>query len=306
MGKPRSLEAQMTYIISRNKEGSFATHRDRIVNLKAIATELRKDFKLKKLDNLKLKHVKHLISKWKTEGRSISTIKNRTAQMRWLANHLPTPKINMIPHKNSELGIEDRSHDYNSDKAWTPTAEYKSHLGEGSSLHVDLMREFGLRFKEAATFRPNENVHKDKIDVINGTKGGRDREVPLTNERQRDLISRLKEYVDSNRRECLIPTGMTFKKWEDSVRNEQAQQGMNKDGVGTPHGLRHAYAQQRYQELTGWSSPAAISSDERAYFRAKLSAGDRNVDIEARRQISAELGHGRIDVVSNYIGKWTA
>lgn len=304
MGKPRSLEAQMTHLVSRNKEGSFATHRDRQVNLKAMATELRKDFKLSKLENLKLKHVTHLVAKWKQEEKSISTIKNRVSQIRWVAEKMG--KQNMIPHKNSELGIEDRRHDYNSDKAWTPTHEFKSHLSEAASLHVDLMREFGMRFREAATFRPNENVHQDKIDVINGTKGGRDREVPITNDLQRDLIERVKHYIDSQRQESLIPQGMTFKKWEDSVRNEQAQQGMTKDGVGTPHGLRHAYAQERYEQITGWKPPAAFSGEERAHFRASFTQDDKNTDIEARRQISEELGHGRVDVVSNYVGSWSS
>jgi integrase len=304
MGKPRSLEAQMTYLVSRNKEGAHATHRDRAVALKAMATELRKDFKLSKLENLKQKHVVHLVDKWKDEERSISTIKNRVAQLRWVAEKMG--KQNMIPHKNSDLGIDDRRHDYNSDKAWTPTPEFKSDLGETTSLHVDLMREFGMRFREAATFRPNENIHRDKIDVINGTKGGRDREVPITNDRQQELLNRVKEYVDSQRQECLMPQGMTFKKWEDSVRNEQAQQGMTKDGVGTPHGLRHAYAQQRYEELTGWKAPATQTRDERRLFRASMRPNDKIVEVDIRRRISAELGHGRVDVVSHYVGSWSA
>ena len=294
----------MTYLVSRNKEGAFGTHRDRQVNLKAIATELRKDFKLAKLENLKLKHINHLVEKWTKEEKSISTIKNRVSQLRWVAEKMG--KQNMIPHKNSDLGIKDRRHDYNSDRAWTPSQEFKANLTKGSALHVDLMREFGMRFREAATFRPNENVHQNKIDVINGTKGGRDREVPIINERQRDLIDRVKEYVDSKRQDSLIPQGMSFKKWEDSVRNEQAQQGMTKDGVGTPHGLRHAYAQQRYEQLTGWKPPAYLSDANRADLRASFDQADKNADIEARRQISAELGHGRVDVVSNYVGSWSS
>ena len=55
------------------------------------------------------------------------------------------------------------------------------------------------------------------------------------------------------------------------------------------HELRAAYACESYEQIT--------------HHRAPLNGGqcclvDRNLDREARRQISYELGHGRIDVVS--------
>ncbi|MNP40888.1 hypothetical protein D3C76_1345580 [compost metagenome] len=59
------------------------------------------------------------------------------------------------------------------------------------------------------------------------------------------------------------------------------------------HELRAAYACERYEQIT--------------QHRAPINGGqcyqvDRNLDREARRQISYELGHGRIDVVGAYIG----
>ncbi|MNG14806.1 hypothetical protein D3C84_985920 [compost metagenome] len=59
------------------------------------------------------------------------------------------------------------------------------------------------------------------------------------------------------------------------------------------HELRAAYACERYEQIT--------------QHRAPINGGqccqvDRNLDREARRQISYELGHGRIDVVATYIG----
>jgi hypothetical protein len=43
--------------------------------------------------------------------------------------------------------------------------------------------------------------------------------------------------------------------------------------------------------LTGWAAPVAGGE-----------IADRDADREAREQIAEELGHGRIDVVSEYIG----
>ncbi|MNR18840.1 hypothetical protein D3C85_1355910 [compost metagenome] len=62
------------------------------------------------------------------------------------------------------------------------------------------------------------------------------------------------------------------------------------------HELRAAYACERYEQIT--------------QHRAPINGGqccrvDRQLDREARRQISYELGHGRIDVVAAYIGGWS-
>lgn len=59
------------------------------------------------------------------------------------------------------------------------------------------------------------------------------------------------------------------------------------------HELRAAYACERYEQIT--------------QHRAPINGGqccqvDRHLAREARRQISYELGHGRIDVVAAYIG----
>lgn len=293
----------MSYLISRHKEGSIKTHRDRQVNLQAMAKELKNDFRLSKLDNLKQKHVVHLVGKWKESGVAVSTIKNRVSQLRWVAEKLD--KTNMIPRSNADLGIDNRTIDYNTDKGWTPDNSFKGNLPEQLQIHVDLMRHFGLRFEEAALIRPVENDGREELKVIYGTKGGRDREVPIKTEEQREVLDRARNFVDQTRQTNLIPEGMTYKKWEDSARNTYRDAGMTKDGVGTPHGLRHQYAQDRYQEITGWKPPAQLSDDDRAAFRASMSDEMKGRDIEARRIISGELGHGRVQVTANYVGSWS-
>ncbi|MNG39963.1 hypothetical protein D3C84_1283310 [compost metagenome] len=57
--------------------------------------------------------------------------------------------------------------------------------------------------------------------------------------------------------------------------------------------MRAAYACERYEQITQHRAPV---NDGRCY---QL---DRRLDQDARVQISYELGHGRIDVVSAYIG----
>ena len=63
------------------------------------------------------------------------------------------------------------------------------------------------------------------------------------------------------------------------------------------HGLRHAYAQSRYEALTGWKAPAVGGPRRRS-----LSPAKRRIDRSARLVIVRELGHGRIAIVAQYCG----
>jgi hypothetical protein len=64
------------------------------------------------------------------------------------------------------------------------------------------------------------------------------------------------------------------------------------------HGLRHAYAQNRYEELTGWLCPAAGGPVAK-----ELTPEKREQDREARLTISCELGHEREQVTGAYLGR---
>ncbi len=64
------------------------------------------------------------------------------------------------------------------------------------------------------------------------------------------------------------------------------------------HGLRHAYAPQRYQELTGWPSPHAGGPA-----REQLTEAQRQSDRQARLIISGELGHQREQITAVYLGR---
>ncbi|MEE4108774.1 MAG: integrase, partial [Halieaceae bacterium] len=69
-------------------------------------------------------------------------------------------------------------------------------------------------------------------------------------------------------------------------------------GLSKLHGLRHAYAQRRYRELTGMLSPAAGGPTARA-----LTPQQRAADRAARLTISSELGHERGQVTAVYLSR---
>lgn len=64
------------------------------------------------------------------------------------------------------------------------------------------------------------------------------------------------------------------------------------------HGLRHQYAQSRYEALTGWKAPAAGGPSTKM-----LTPEQRLQDSHARQTISYELGHERLQVTAVYLGR---
>jgi integrase len=69
-------------------------------------------------------------------------------------------------------------------------------------------------------------------------------------------------------------------------------------GIRNPHGLRHAYAQRRYEELTGWMAPLAGGPASKS-----LTIEQRARNKGARETISRELGHGREEISAAYLGR---
>jgi hypothetical protein len=69
-------------------------------------------------------------------------------------------------------------------------------------------------------------------------------------------------------------------------------------GLSKTHGLRYAYAQERYKELTGWDCPACGGKISK-----ELTTAEKDQDLKARLQISFELGHNREEVTAVYLGR---
>ena len=165
-------------------------------------------------------------------------------------------------------------------------------LGYRATAIVELARELGLRSKEASLLDAEkaylEAKETGKITISEGTKGGREREVPITSEHQLKALKNASEAQGEGRN--LISKGESWQSWREGGLRKIREIVQEKTG-GRLHDLRSAYACERYESLTGWSSPAAGGNIQ-----------DRHLDREARETISQELGHGRIDVVSSYIG----
>ncbi|WP_339419641.1 MULTISPECIES: integrase domain-containing protein [unclassified Pseudomonas] len=164
---------------------------------------------------------------------------------------------------------------------------------------VHLARETGMRLREAILADlprlQREARQLDKINIQDGTKGGRSgasapRWIAVTDQ-IRGALDRAWEASPSGSRNLLAPNE-SYKVFMQSVVRP-ARDLLHEHGLKGFHELRAAYACERYEQLTGLNTPVNGGLVHRE---------DRELDQRARQQISHELGHNRIDVVSAYIG----
>ena len=275
----------------RHRENSYSTQRARRTIVKMMANQLGDmGFNRIKAKNLKEKHALALIERWRGEGLSSGTLKNRLAVLRWVYE-----KVNkswMLAKRNADYGIERRQYLTNVNKAREATLESLERIrNEHVRLSVEMQRQFGLRREEAMKIQVAW-ADRGTYLMLKGswTKGGRKRSIPVRTEAQRNLLERVKQLTD---RGSLIPRDKTYVNHMRTYKRQVAAAGLEK-----LHGLRHAYAQDRYLELTGWKAPAAGGPS-----RDKLSDEQKQLDKDARMTISRELGHGREIISVVYLGK---
>jgi site-specific recombinase XerC len=287
----KDLNYQLMKLCRANRDGSFSTQATRKSILNRIANQLHElGFKHMQAKSLKPKHVDGLVSLWKDQGLSLGTLKNLLSALRWWAHHVGKPDI--IPRDNNAFDIGRRSLVGTESKAWDLKEAQLERISDPQvRLSLRLQAEFGLRREEAIKFRPNYAIKADHIKLkASWTKGGRARTVPIRTEEQRRLLGEVRKLAKGG---ALIPPELNYVE----QRNRYDRQ-VRDAGIKNPHGLRHAYAQARYEELTGWKAPLAGGPASK-YFNNNQRARDKG----ARETISRELGHDREDISATYLGR---
>lgn len=273
----------------RNRDGSHATQADRQRSLSLVARQLREaGVRQMRATSLKGKHVEALLLRWQAEGLSAGTIRNRMAHLRWWAEKVG--KAGILPADNTNLGILERRCVTGENKA----KELGDRLDRITDPHVRmslrLQEAFGLRREESIKFQPRYADRTDHI-AIKGSwaKGGRDRKVPITTPELRMVLDEAHRLAGLG---SLIPANKTY------IQQRHLYDGQCKAaGLSNMHGLRHRYAQMRYEALTGWRSPSAGGRAA-----GQLAPTERNQDKYVRLMIRQELGHDRLAIVAVYFG----
>lgn len=287
----REFNYELKQLCQRNRDGSYGTRADRERILDLIANQLQEmGFKHMHATSLKAKHVAALVARWHAEQIAPGTFKNRMAQLRWLAEKNGTPKI--IAPSNDAYGIAKRIYVTNVSKAIELDLERLARITDPyTQMSLKLEWAFGLRRKESIMMRPAWADRGDRLVLKDSwTKGRREREIPIRNAEQRQVLDEAKQFAGNG---SLIPKAMRY-----VVQLKRFETQCNKVGIHHVHGLRHHYAQERYRELTGWECPANGGPKSK-----QLTPEQKLIDREARMTITHELGHGREQVTAQYVGR---
>ncbi|CAH0282040.1 Tyrosine recombinase XerC [Pseudomonas sp. Bi130] len=164
---------------------------------------------------------------------------------------------------------------------------------------VQLARAIGMRLREAILADlprlKREAKQFGKINIQDGTKGGRSGALATRwitiDDHIRDALRFAEQVSPDGSRNLLAPDESYLDFQRGIVR--PARDILHQHNLEGFHELRAAYACERYEHITDHLAPIN---------RGNSYQLDRHLHQEARAQISYELGHGRIDVVSAYIG----
>jgi len=278
---------------------SFETKNSMSKRLKTIFQDLHGlGYKVPKVRNIKAKHIKVLVDHWQSKGLSAGTIKNRMSNLRYICKAYN--RTNVVDTNNS-YGIEKRSYIPTQNKAIQNLDVSKitdTHL----RASLVLQEQFGLRREECLKIKPeqalqtNSSGSKSLKLQPSWTKGGVGRSILIRTPEQLKAVTEAIKLVGKG---SMIPSEQSY-----IERRNQYDNQTQKAGLKNLHGLRHAYAQNRYKELTdtltkgnGWVCPL-----EGGPKRYQLTAAQKQVDKLAKLKISNEMGHSRIAIIKNYIG----
>jgi hypothetical protein len=286
-----SLRYELKGLCTRNREGSYSTQQHRLRILLQVASQLKElGYKQLQARSLKPKHAEALVKHWQDEKLSLSVMKNRLSHLRWWSEKIG--KAGMLPADNAAYGLGSRQFVSSTSKAQVLVDDKLMPIPDSHvRTSLQLQAAFGLRREEAIKFQPSYADQGGKL-VLKGswTKGGRPREIPIRTEEQRQLLQAAHQLAG---KDSLIPAQRTYIEQLRVYERHTARAGLHK-----LHGLRHAYAQQRYLELTGWPSPLASGPT-----RKQLTPSQREIDEQVRLQIAYELGHGRTQITTIYLGR---
>lgn len=295
------LEHDVMGTLRRNRSGSESTKANRRDLTMRFANRLGRQFRGLRLANLKSGHIDWYLTYLTTmrserTGRVLETgtQKNNLAAVRWLLQCIG--KRNLLPKTNARLGIKRRVYVTNISKAIDVSDDVIEAIAahnQYAAVALLLSREFGLRVEESLKIVPKDANDGEMLRLKGSwTKGNVSRAVPILHASQREAIRRARELVGDD---SLIPKGRLYSEHLRSSRDLY-----NKFGIHENHGLRHEYAQRRFRALAGFECPARGGP-----MREAMTDEQYRADRNARKDVSRELGHGRVSITSVYLGSPT-
>ncbi|WP_447869324.1 integrase domain-containing protein [Pseudomonas putida] len=252
-----------------------------------------------------LDYVGHLRQQVEQGAIGIATAQNRLSSVNRTMAALRGDQNVKVPSPSKALGMQRTSI-----RQSVPQGQDREHVKRivdalcehqmpRAAVITQLARATGMRLREAILAdlpRLKREAEKfGKINIQEGTKGGRSgASAPrwiTVDDHVRDALKSGERVSPDGSRNLLAPNESYLDFQREIVR--PAREILHQHNLKGFHELRAAFACERYEQIT--HHPAPING-------GRCYQLDRHLDREARDQISYELGHGRIDVVSAYIG----
>lgn len=250
------------------------------------------------------RHVYELMQRWDQEGITVKVLHTRISYLRtfarWIGKdgmvkdiHDYLPKRDLTRRAAAKVNRSWQAHGVDPQKIIAKACALDERLG----VMVALQDAFALRMKEAIEMRPAYClVDSGKaIEIYEGTKGGRLRRIDLDSDYKREVFEWARRVAAADRGGRVRWPNRTWKQARRYYYYLLAEKlGVNIKEMGvSSHGLRHQYAQDKYQDVSG--QPPPISGVD-------PSQVDPEKHREASIQVARDLGHGRAQVSNNYYG----
>lgn len=264
-------------------------------------------FAIQNILSLKVKHLTHLFQRWENEGLSQGTINGRRSKLavftRAIGKAGMVPEVKNLGRIGIHPSIATRSSVARVDKSWSE-AEFEELCKAAHArdvrygLIIEVCWHFGLRGMEAVMLEPRLADGSGVLKVVNGTKGGKYREIAIETDAQSELLERCK-VVAITKNESLSGRARNKKQAMNWYKLCNLKVGATKLGKfgKTPHGLRHSYAHAGF--LAG-GVPVPVKGE--AGVPNLTEPPDQEEMNRVEKKVSMHLGHVRVGVTSAYCG----
>jgi hypothetical protein len=168
-----------------------------------------------------------------------------------------------------------------------------------AAVIVVLCRCFGIRLREAILANladwQRQARERGQIDIREGTKGGRGKEVARwvpVSERGRLALREAVQVRNQLGGQNLLKPDENFDDLVNDGEVHRARKVLHEFGIKGYHELRAAWACERYEEISEVTAPVLQEGKSLCQLN----------DEQFRLTLARELGHDRVDVVAAYIG----
>ena len=295
----KNLVSQIDSILKHSNERSIKSRYRYYEATKRFCRFLADNYRLQKFKNVEDRHFRAYAEHLK-ENNEATTIQTDLSGIRYF--HEKSGSKNKLS-ENVQLNLPKRAVG-KEDRSWTSEEISKARVVAREmgrvdvEISLDLVPTFGLRIEELCRLKVEQLMHAEKYGqlIVQG-KGKKTRPIPV-NEEQMKIIKKYLDYAKVSGRapgDYLISSSekngvlhekrslqnwMSFhrKKFVDENRADMKEEGKKpRHETISWHGLRHSYAQRRFEEVS------KVSPEK------------------AKSVVSHDLGHGRDTVTPIYL-----